>query len=123
MITGKAPLWISSQDSGIFVAQVCQQLEAGGYAVVRSFDLQKGLPSQGTNLSSEDAQPGCACGMVIFLVYGQSGPPVSLTFLNSGKETSLYINDGPSSGASACNCASIANLLSSSPESYGSINS
>ncbi len=111
------------QDSSIFVAQVCRQLETAGYQIVRSFDLQKGLPSQRTSVNSEDAQPGCACQMVVVLVYGQSGPPVSLMFVGTGEKTSLYLTDGPSSGAGTCNCASIAHLLSSSLESYDSIHS
>ena len=123
MITGKAPLWVSVQDGGIFVSEVCQQLETAGYQVVRSFDLQNGKSIQATNINSEDVQSNCACRMVVVLVYGQSGPPVSLMFLGTGEKTSLYLTDGPSSGAGTCNYASIANLLSSSLESYDSINS
>jgi hypothetical protein len=123
MITGKAPIWVSAQEGGIFVSEVCQQLETAGYQVVRSFDLQNGKPIQLTDFNSEDVQSNCGCRMVVVLVYGQSGPPVSLMFLGTSEKTSLYLTDGPPGGTGTCNCASIANLLSNSLESYDSVNS
>jgi hypothetical protein len=123
MITGKAPLWVSAQEGGIFVSEVCQQLETAGYQVVRSFDLQNGRTIEETHINPDVVPSNCACQMVVVLVYGQSGPPVSLMFLGTGEKTSLYLTDGPLDGAGTCNCASIANLLSNSLESYDSINS
>ena len=121
MISGKAPLWISAQDSSTFVALVSQRLEAGGYTVVRSFDLQPRFTTQEYPINLKEEQTGCICRMVILLVYGLSGPPVSLTFLNSGIKTALYINDDTLNRAGACSCTLIANLLSSGLESHDSI--
>jgi hypothetical protein len=118
MNTGKAPIRTSTQDGSIFVAQVCRQLEAAGYQIVRSFDFQRDLPSQAAIESSEDIKPECSCRMVVILVYGQAGPPVSLTFLGTSRKTSLYMNDDPSGSAGSCGCTSITHLLSTSLESY-----
>ena len=69
MNAGSQPILVVNQACGCTVTQVTEQFKSAGYAVVQSFDL----------LSAIDARHSkCICQMVVLLVYGKDGPPVTI---------------------------------------------
>jgi hypothetical protein len=118
MFEGKAPFWTSPQDSGALIPWVCGQLESAGYQLMRSFDLQQELPDPKAAAPVEGDQAGCSCRLVVILIYGQSGPPISLMFIESYQNTSLYLMESGSTEKSSCSCDSIARVLVKSLEKY-----
>ena len=83
-------------DCRLAAATVTQGLERLGLQVVRSFDLQKTAwvaraevpcPHHGT--------ARCDCQLIVLLVYGEEGPPVSLLVRGHDNQTWFSVADDP----------------------------
>jgi hypothetical protein len=85
MYTGKQPIFVINQECNCTVTQVTDQLNAAGYSVMRSFDLQ----------TNPDKTSKCICHLVILLVYGNDGPPATLVFDGSDINTFIFLENDP----------------------------
>jgi len=101
MITGKQPLFVSQQGCDCAVAETIFSLEMAGYQVVRSFDLHSAIA---TNFS-------CTCQLVVLLVYGQNGPPVTLIFDSQESSTSVFLATDPDSSSRSLFTTQLIELL------------
>lgn len=101
MIAGKQPLFVSQQKCDCAVEETMFSLEMAGYTVVRSFDLHSAIP----------AQSSCACQLVVLLVYGQNGPPMTLIFDSQESGTSVYLAHDPGQPDRSSSAAQLIELL------------
>jgi hypothetical protein len=85
MNKGKQPILVLNQNCNCSITQVTDQLNAAGYSVVRSFDLFSALARYSQ----------CICQMVVLLVYGQDGPPLTLVLKGNGLSTSVFLENEP----------------------------
>lgn len=83
-------------DCQIAAASVTNRLEQFGLRVLRSFDLRTAAcgPSSGDPCPHHGARP-CNCQMVVLLVYGQAGPPLSLVAHGYDHQTGFYLANDP----------------------------
>jgi len=84
-------------DCQIAAAWVTYRLEQLGLRVLRSFDLRTAAcVSNPEDLCPHHGTGPCNCQMVVLLVYGQAGPPLSLVAHGYDHHTGFYVVDDPS---------------------------
>lgn len=85
MIAGKQPILLLNQSWSCAVTQITDQLNAAGYAVVKTFDLLSALAKYSNRILQ----------MVILLVYGQDGPPATLIVEGNDSSTAIFLENDP----------------------------
>jgi len=85
MKSGKQPILILDQDCRYSVIKVTDQLNAAGFTVVQSFDLQSALAKY----------HDCLCQMIVLLAYFQDGPPATLILNGNHLGTSIFLENDP----------------------------
>ena len=86
-------------------------MEQAGYQVMRSFDLNAARAAHVECSGPHHGTTVCDCQMVVLLVYGQGGSPVTLTaHSRDGRTQFAFVND-PTQRPSADLENSIINLL------------
>jgi len=77
------------------VAAASELLNRKGYPVIRSFDLQAARASQGQCSCPHHGTDLCDCQMIILLIYGIQGAPVSLIFHGHDGWTYISLAESP----------------------------
>jgi hypothetical protein len=85
MKLGKQPILVLDQDCSCSVIKVTDQLNAAGFTVVRSFDLQSALAKY----------RGFLCQMIVLLAYSQDGSPATLILDGNHLGTSIFLENDP----------------------------
>lgn len=93
-MNGHAPFRIYFSDGETVIRQVTQNLEAAGLRVVRSFDLRSACASMDQICPHHGTAP-CDCQLVVLLVYGNEGSPVSLSLHSHLGQTELHWDETP----------------------------
>ncbi len=89
---GSAPIFIVPQNCDQVIDQVSQQLASAGFKTLPTFNLKTSLPAD----RGCDSLPGhCDCQVVILLVYGKDGPPITLSLFGEKGETTVAMNANP----------------------------
>lgn len=73
------PLFTTPGSGDKLVAKATDILQQAGYQVIRSFDLNAARTAHGECSCPHHGTDMCDCQMVVLLVYGQEGPPATLT--------------------------------------------
>jgi len=83
-------------DCQIAAAWVTYRLEQLGLRVLRSFDLRTAAcVSNPKDPCPHHGTRPCNCQMIVLLVYGQDGPPLSLVAHGYDQQTGFYLVDDP----------------------------
>jgi hypothetical protein len=82
-------------DSQAAIAQSIRRLERFGLQVMRSFDLSVARAAQVGCTCPHHGTEHCDCQMVVLLVYGQDGPPVTLVVHGHDGQTHIALVDTP----------------------------
>jgi hypothetical protein len=82
-------------DSQTVIEQTIQRLELAGLQVLRSFDLQVARAAHVGCTCPHHGTDQCDCQMVVLLVYGRDGPPVTLVMHGHDGQTQLALVDTP----------------------------
>ena len=89
-------------DCQIAAATVTRRMEELGLHVVRSFDLSTAACVARPDLPCpHHGNVPCTCQLVVLLVYGKEGPPVSLIAHGYDNQTWFYVVDDPRRPADA----------------------
>ena len=92
--------------------QAVQLLSSAGLRVMRSFDLRSARADHAECTCPHHGTAQCTCQFVVFLVYGQSGAPVTLVAHGHDGQTWLSLVDTPQQPADMKLAARIAQALS-----------
>jgi hypothetical protein len=82
-------------DSLAAIEQSIRRLDAAGLQVVRSFDLKVARAAHVGCTCPHHGTDQCDCQMVVLLVYGQDGPPVTLVVHGHDGQTQIALVDTP----------------------------
>ena len=93
-------------------AQAAQLLSSAGLQVVRSFDLRSARMAHAECTCPHHGTAECTCQLVVLLVYGQGGAPMSLVVHGHDGQTWLSLVDTPQQPADMKLAAKIAQALS-----------
>ena len=93
-------------------AQAVQLLAGAGLQVVRSFDLRSARLAHAECTCPHHGTAQCTCQLVVLLVYGQGGAPMSLVAHGHNGQTWLSLVDTPQQPADMKLAAKIAQTLS-----------
>lgn len=85
MNAGSQPILVVNQACSCIVTQVTDQLSTAGYEVVQSFNL----------LSALARHSKCFCQMIVLLVYGQDGSPITIILDGDDLSTSIFLENEP----------------------------
>lgn len=85
MNAGRRPILAVNQACACTVTQVTEQFKSAGYAVIQSFDLR----------SAMDTDTRCNCQLVVLLIYGKDGPPVTIILDGNDQSTSIFLENEP----------------------------
>ncbi len=87
-------------DCQVAASLVTHRIEQLGLRVLRSFDLRAAacVPSPELPCPHHGSRP-CNCQMVVLLVYGPEGPPLSLVAHGYDNQTGFYLVDDPAQPA------------------------
>lgn len=77
------------------VRQVSQRLVDDGLQVVRSFDLQTARSTHTNCTCPNHGTTNCDCQMVVLLVYGKQGEPLTLVAHSQDGQTHFELVDTP----------------------------
>ena len=82
-------------DSQAAIDQTVHRLGQSGLQVVRSFDLKVARAAHVGCTCPHHGTEQCDCQMVVLLVYGQDGPPVTLVVHGHDGQTHIALVDTP----------------------------
>jgi hypothetical protein len=82
-------------DSQAAIEGSIRRLEQSGLQVIRSFDLKVARAAHVGCTCPHHGTVQCDCQMVVLLVYGQAGPPVTLVAHGHDGQTHIVLVDTP----------------------------
>lgn len=82
-------------DSDQAVEQISQRLINDGLQVVRSFDLQTAMSTHTDCTCPNHGTEKCGCQMVVLLIYGKQGEPLTLVAHSQDGRTYFELVDTP----------------------------
>ena len=89
---GKKPFLIIETYCSHFVVFLKKELEAGGFVVFQSFDLQSTRVIHETCSCPRHGSEKCTCELVVFLLYRPIGGPITLILDGCDGFTNIYLN-------------------------------
>ncbi|MFQ5401581.1 MAG: hypothetical protein ACE5E7_18540 [Anaerolineae bacterium] len=105
------PLFTTLGRGDTAVNRAIKILQQAGYQVMRSFDLNAARATHADCSCPHHGTALCDCQMVVLLVYGESGPPVTLTAHSRDGRTQFALVDDPAQRPSSNLENDIINLL------------
>ena len=105
------PLFTTPGSGDKAIAKATDVLQQAGYQVMRSFDLNAARAAHVDCSCPHHGTTMCDCQMVVLLVYGQDGPPVTLTAHSRDGRTQFALVNDPAQRPSPDLENAIINLL------------